>query len=226
MWTCAFSAARVADHEERVAERRQVTLERRCVERVARDDEDGAVAEPRGPLVDRIGRDRLRLRGLGERLAGEVGGDPANDLDETGGAGVHDSRLAENLELVAGLRDGLVTSPDKVREQLGQLGVVVSLRLLGERTTHGEDRSFDRLAHRGVRRIGATPERGGDRAILGVALDRAADDLRQDHAGVAASTQQRCSAQRPSRRLRGPRELRAPSGACSSPCLRPEPGRR
>ena len=187
----SLQRGRVADHEQGVAERRQVPLERRCVESVARDDEDGAVAEARGLLMDRIGRDRFGLRDLGERLAGQMGGDPANDLDETGGPSVHDSRLAENLELVAGLRDGLVTSPDELREQLGQLGVVVSLRLLGERAAHGEDRSFDRLSHRGVRRIRATPERGGNRAILGVALDRAADDLGQDHARVAACTEQR-----------------------------------
>ena len=114
---------RVADDEEGVAERREVPLERRRVERVARDDEDGAVAVARGLLVDRLDGDRLGFGGLGERLAGEVGRDPADDLDETGGARVDDSRLAQNLELVARLRDGLVTAPDEVREELGQLGV-------------------------------------------------------------------------------------------------------
>ena len=65
----SLQRAGVADHEQGVAERRQVSLERRRIERVAGDDEDGAVAEARGPQVDRVGRDRLGLRRLGERLA-------------------------------------------------------------------------------------------------------------------------------------------------------------
>ncbi len=132
--------------------------------------------------MDRFGRDRFGLRDLRERLAGEVRCDPADDLDEAGGASIHDSRLAQDVELFPRLLDGLVTSPHDVREQLGQLGVIVGLGLLGERAAHGQDRSFDRLTHRGVRHIRATPERGRNRAVLRVALDRAADDLGQDHA--------------------------------------------
>ena len=67
----------------------------------------------------------------------------------------------------------------------------MGLGLLGQGAAHGEDRPLDGLAHRGVRRIGASPERSRDRAVLGVALDGAAHDLRQDHARVATRTEQR-----------------------------------
>ena len=41
-------------------------------------------------------------------------GDPADDLDETGTARVDDSRLAQDVELVPRLLDGLVTPADDV----------------------------------------------------------------------------------------------------------------
>ena len=68
--------------------------------------------------MDRIGRDRLRRRRLGERLAGEVRRDPADDLDEAGASSVDDSRLTEDVELLARLLDCFVASADEVREEL------------------------------------------------------------------------------------------------------------
>ena len=65
------------------------------------------------------------------------------------------------------------------------------LGLLGERAAHGEDRSLDWFAHRCICDIGASPESGRDRAVLGEALDRTADDLRQDDAGVPPRPEER-----------------------------------
>jgi hypothetical protein len=120
-----------------------------------------------------------------------VRGDPADDLDKTGAACVDDPRLPEHVELVACLLDRLVSPADDLREKLGQLGVPMCLGLLGERSADGEDRSLDGLAHGCVRRIGASPERGGHGAVLLVALDSAAHELGQDHARVPACPQQR-----------------------------------
>ena len=82
VWTWALSAARVADDEQRVAERRELALESLAFEPLALDDEARAVAVARSLLVHGVRARAARLDGLGERLAREVRRDSADDLDE------------------------------------------------------------------------------------------------------------------------------------------------
>jgi hypothetical protein len=80
---------------------------------------------------------------LGQRLPADVGGDPAEDLEEPSRARVHDARLAKDVELLRRAGKGHVA----VREELGK-GVLDRqgrgaelLGLLGERPCDGEDRA-------------------------------------------------------------------------------------
>ena len=115
----------VADDDERVAELLELRLEPVAVERVALDDEDGAVAVAGRLEVDRLdaGRRLDRRRGR-HRLAGDGAGHPAQELDEPGAARVDDARLAQDVELLGRAGDGLLPVPHELDEQVAErLGV-------------------------------------------------------------------------------------------------------
>jgi hypothetical protein len=99
-----FERERVADDEQRIAEGCELSLEEVAIERIALDDEDGAVPIAGAFLVNRVRGQRDRRGGLRERLAGDVRGDPAQDLDEPRGTRIDDACLPEHLELL--LRPG------------------------------------------------------------------------------------------------------------------------
>ena len=119
MWTWIFRRRRVADDEERVAEPVQLRLERLRVEPLAFDHEDGAVTVFGELLVDgvearRVGVLRRRVR---NRLAGEGGGDAADDLEQPGPARVDDSGLPQDLELVGRARERVLTALDQLLQE-------------------------------------------------------------------------------------------------------------
>ena len=106
-----------ADDEERVAEAPELLLEPLGVDLVALDEERRAVAEARKLLVDRLARNRLeKRRRLRERLAADVRGDPTDDLEQAGGARVHDAGLPQDVELLRGAGESDVA----VRDELGE----------------------------------------------------------------------------------------------------------
>ena len=137
-------------------------------------------------------------------------------------AGVDDAGLAQHLELLRGPRDRALAVLDRPLQDLGQdrvlLGVadvaaeplLVGLEvgeLAGERVGHlaedGQHRPLGRLAHRVVGGVGGAGEGGGDQdrvdqlaGAAGELLGGAADDLAEDHAGVAAGPHQRRPGQR------------------------------
>jgi hypothetical protein len=76
-------------------------------------------------------------------------------------------------------------------QELRQLVVAARLGLVRNLADHGQDRPLRRFADRRPGRVGGAPERGRDRAVFVEALDGAADDLREDDAGVAARSEQR-----------------------------------
>ena len=183
---------RVADDEERVAERREPPLERGSPRAVALDDEDRAVAVAGGLLVDRLRGERLGLDRLRQRLAGDVGRDAADDLDEPGATCVDDAGLAQDFELVSRLLDSLVAAADEAARSSGSSRP--GSRPPPPRRARGSRSGSSPRRARGRPR---TPRRR--RALSAVAtepssceaLDRAANDLRQDHARVAAGPEQR-----------------------------------
>jgi hypothetical protein len=141
--------------------------------------------------VNRVRRERHGFGRFRERLAGNVGGDPAQDLDESRGTRIDHACLPEHLELVLRPRDRGVSVLDQRMQKLGQPFVAARLGLVGQRPDHRQDRPFDGLANRRPGRVGAAPQRGRHGTVLIEALDGATDDLREDHAGVAASAEQR-----------------------------------
>ncbi len=98
--------------------------------------------------------------------------------------------------MVACLLDGLVAAPNELRKEGRELHVRMDFRLVCERTNHGQDRALDGLLHRGVGLVRCPTEGlrnrcGVDLLGVGQRLGRSSHDLRQDHAGVPASTEQR-----------------------------------
>ena len=59
--------------------------------------------------------DRQRL---GKRLAVDVGGHSAHELEQPGAAGIDDARVAQHLQLVGGPGDRCLPALDKPDEQL------------------------------------------------------------------------------------------------------------
>ena len=123
----------------------------------------------------------------GQRLAADRGGNAAHDLDETGGTGVDDAGLLQHGEHVARLRDGGVARGDDARE------VGLSLGGVCHRADRGEHRPLDRLLHRTVGGVTRRPECLREIVTRCERLGRAADDLREDHARVAACSHQGCA---------------------------------
>jgi hypothetical protein len=153
----------------------------------------------------------LELRRLGPPQrrddAGQQHGQPV-------AAGVDHAGLAQDRQQVGPALDRLLAGVERALEHLGDqrilAGDVVLLqpRLLHVRQLrrdavrhlahHGEDRALGRLAHGVVRAVGRACHRGADqhgvdelarprRQLLG----GAADQLREDHAGVPARAEQR-----------------------------------
>ena len=130
-------------------------------------------------------------------------------------AGVDDPRVAQHRQQVRPALDGLLTRVERALEQLGEQRVLLvgeapvgqpRLRHVGELggdpvghlAHHGEDRALRRRAHGAVGAIGRARHRRPDQHRvdqLARARDQllggAADELGEDHAGVAAGAEQR-----------------------------------
>ena len=185
------------------------------VERLARDREVRAVAE-RGRRVLRVrdpgGRVVVELR----RLRAAQGRDDAGeDHGEAEAAGVDHARLAQDGQQVRPAADGGLPGVERALEHLGDQRVLaVGLDLLREpRLLHvgqlggdavghladdGEDRALGRLADGVVGAVGRAGHGGADQHGVdqlarprGQLLGRAADQLGEDDAGVAAGAEQR-----------------------------------
>ena len=144
--------------------------------------------------MDRVDAELLlgRRRG-GQRLARDRRGEPAHELEQAGPARVDHARVAENVERLLRARDRLLPAPDDRRKQVGVRlsGAGVLLRLLGELADDREHRPLDRVPDCAIRGVARGAEAACDRlwvdrVALRERLAGAADDLRQDHAGVAA----------------------------------------
>ena len=214
--------ARVARHEDRVADAVQMSLDRVDVQHGSGrrgEQEDRLVAErlflEGGDAGRERGRDRRPPLGVpGRHRPGEAGRDmdrPALDAQQRAleqakealPARVDDTRLAQDRQQRRRPGDGLPCSVDGRREH--GFHRVVAFRGLdrGGRglADHGQDRSLDGLAHRAIRGLG--PERQCVREIepaepplAGEALGKPAQDLAGDDAGVAARSHQRAVADR------------------------------
>ena len=151
---------------------------------------------------------------LGRLGAAQRGDDAGEDHGEAEAAGVHDARLAQDRQQVGPAPDRLLAGVERALEHLGDqrvlaLGVVlleprlVHVRELGRHAVRhlahdGEDRALGRLAHGVVGAVGGARHRGADQHGVdqlagprGQLLGRAADQLGEDHARVAARAEQR-----------------------------------
>ncbi len=187
---------RVADDHQRVAEPFELALERGLVEVVSLDDERRAVAEARLRLVDRLRRELLLGRLGRQLLARQRGGDPPDQLDQARAARVDHARLAQDVELLGRACDRLLPAPDNGCEKLREGRVLPRGSLGGKLAGDGQDRSFDGLAHGRIGSVARGCESARDRLGIDLAglrkrLGRATDDLREDHARVAARAEQR-----------------------------------
>ena len=185
----------VSDDKQRVAESFVLGLERVRIE-FSLDHEGGAIAKPRELLVRRLDRCSLHRRLLGQRLSGDDGRDPTQQLDEARGAGVDDAGLAQNVELLLRASDGFFSAGHQELEQLGDRPRLLRLGGLRKRADRGQHRPFDRLAHRPVGGVRAAAQRPGDDAAVESTLGLQGfpdptDDLREDDAGVPAGAHQR-----------------------------------
>ena len=233
VWTCTFSAESSPTTSSESPSSSSASSSRSRSSALALDDEDGAVAVARELLVDRVGARPLELgRRLGHRLAGDRGGDAAHELEQPRPARVDDARLAQHVELLRRPRDRLLAATDELDEQVAERRAAgrALLGLLGELADHRQHRPLDRPPHRAVGGVGGAPERpGGERRVdpvrrAGEHVGRAADDLGEDHARVAARAHQRAAGdvageRAPVGRARSPRPParprgRSPSGSC------------
>ena len=216
----------VADDEHRVADRLERLDPRGRIQPLAGDGEVRAVAERRG-LVLRV-RDAGRrvvveLRRLG---AAQRGDDAGEDHGEAEAAGVDHAGLAQDREQVGTAPDRLLAGVERALEHLGDQRVLaldvallqprlLHVRELGRDAVrhlahHGEDRALGRLAHRVVRAVGGARHRRADQhrvdqlaGTRGQLLGGAADQLGEDHAGVAARARAAPRGRRSRRSRRG-----------------------
>jgi hypothetical protein len=161
---------------------------------------------------------RLVVRDLRQLVvAAEGGHDPGQDQDQAVPAGVDDAGFAQHLELLGRARHRPLAILDRPFQDLGQDRVLLLVadvaaepllvglevgQLAGQRVGHlaedGEHRPLGRLAHRLVGGVGGAGEGGGDQhrvdqlaGAAGQLLGGAADDLAEDHPGVATGPHQR-----------------------------------
>ena len=97
----------------------------------------------------------LYRRLLGQRLSGDDRGDSTQELDEAGGTGVDDARLAQDVELLLGAGDGFLAPRHQKLEQRADRPRLLCLGGVGERADRGQHRALDRLAHCPIGGIGA-----------------------------------------------------------------------
>src|SRR5207247_3275431 len=95
---------RIAHDEEGISDPLELGFERFGVEALALDHERGAEAIARELLVYGFGGELFGRRRFGQRLAGDRGGEPAHELQQTGAAGVDEPRVTEDVELLPRLR--------------------------------------------------------------------------------------------------------------------------
>ena len=148
--------------------------------------------------MDRFERRLLALGRFGERLAGDRGGEPPNELDEARGARVDDAGLAQDLELLGSSGHRFLAALDQSLQHLRRVGLrpCTLLRRVGQFADHRQHRPLDRLAHGAVGLVARSTEGLGDggrvdRLRCAQHLGGTANDLREDHARVAAGRHQR-----------------------------------
>ena len=190
----------------------------------AGDDEVGAVAVAAVLVVGQAQPRRLVVGDLGKlgAVAAQAGDDPGEDQHQAVAARVDDAGFAQHLELLRRPRDRPLAVLDRPLQDLGEDRVLLLFgdvaaeplfvglevgELAGERVGHlaedGQHRPLGRLADRVVGGVGGGGEGGGDQHRVdqlagpaGQLLGGAADDLAEDHAGVAAGAHQRRPGQR------------------------------
>ena len=270
VWTWTFSVAA----SPTTSTESPICFERRDpadgIEPLPGDGEVRAEAIRRG-VVLRVAHPRRRLHGDARRLAAAQGRDHARDDDgQRVPAGVDDAALAQHGEQFRAAAHGLLAGVQRALEHVGDDGVLDLGIALGAQprvahvgeiagdarrhvAQHGEDRALGRPAHRRVRALRRTRHRGADEdrvdELAGPAdelLGGAADELREDHAAVAARAEQRRARDRlddlvaadlvdqtvatsERYRWRGGRARRARPAAsrpCCRPCRRRRQGRR
>ena len=161
----------------------------------------------------------LRCRGP---VSAQAGDDAGEDQDQAVATGVDDAGLAQDVELLGGPLDRSLAVFDRPLQHLGQDRVLLLVadiaveallaglqvgELASDRVGHfaedSQHRPLGRLANRSVGGVGGTGESRGDedrvdqlpraaRQLFG----GAADDLAEDHPGVAAGTHQGRARQR------------------------------
>ena len=144
--TCTLSAVESPTTSSESPISSSCALERVLVERLALDDEDGAVAVLGELLVDRVEAERLRLdRHVRELLARRAVDHPARDLDEAGAAGVDDARVAQDVEHLGRAREGVLAAREHGAQQLVGRSAACSflLALLGHLADDREHRPLD-----------------------------------------------------------------------------------
>ena len=151
---------------------------------------------------------------LGRGVAAQRGEAAGDDHGEPVGAGVDHAGLAQDGELLGAALHGLLGRLERVLEHLGEQLVLLLGRGVGPqaRAVHvgevvrhpaghrahgGEHRALGGVAHRGVGGVGRAGEGGGDQDRVdqlagprSELLGRAAHDLGEDHAAVAARAEQ------------------------------------
>ena len=135
--------------------------------------------------------ERLFLGRCWQRFARDLGGDPADELHEPGAAGVDDTRLAEHVEQLrrSGERGlpGLEGNPQELSWRRSRRRLALGrLRHLSDDCEHRalDGRPDSAVGH--VARLAECPceHLRVDRRARAEDVCGAADDLRQDHAGV------------------------------------------
>ena len=215
VWTWTLSVCGVADDEHRVAEALEPGDPRRRLEPLARDREVRAVAVGRGGVLrvrDAGGRVVLERRRVGPAQRR----DHAREDDRQAvAAGVHDAGLAQDRQQLRAALDRGLAGVQRVLEHVGEhlvlrrvVDAVLQARLVhvrdltrraGGHLSHDrEDRALGGVSHGAVRAVGRAGHGGGDQhrvhELAGPAdqlLGGAADELGEDHAGVAAGAEQR-----------------------------------
>jgi hypothetical protein len=139
-------------------------------------------------------------RSLRDRFARERGGDAAHDLQQPSASSVDDARVSQDVEQLGRSLDRVGPTKHDGRQQLARTTGDVRLRLLCHFADNREHRPFDRLCHSAVRGVAGPTERPRQRRRvkplgLGDDLGEAAQDLREDDAGVPAGAHQRCARQ-------------------------------
>ena len=245
VWTCTLSADSSPTTSSESPSRSSSRLEPLAVEPVALDEEDGAVAVARQLLVDRL--DGEPLRSPPAAAPARTRRPPPRRRRGRARAGPRRPRRRRPPRAAPSSCSGVratASSPRRTRStssspRRGVAGRAL-LRLLGELADHREHRPLDGPPHGAVGGVGGAAqrlrrERRRDPVRrLREHVGRAADDLREDHARVAARAHQRAAGDVAGERgavgraatPRPPGRPRARSSSGSCRCRRPGPGRR